>query len=184
METITVNKLMVPLSEYSTVSEDDTLYDAVQVLKKAQKNYEPGKHRHRAVLVHDGNNRVVGKLGQIEILKALEPKYAKIGDLNNLSRAGFSPDFLKDMMEKYALWDQPINIICDKASRVKVKDIMHTPAPGEFIEEGAALGEVIHNMLMGMHHSLLVTRKSEIVGIVRLVDIFNFIGLEIDSCRI
>ena len=184
METITVNKLMVPLSEYSTVSEDDTLYDAVQVLKKAQKNYDPDMHRHRAVLVRDSSNRIVGKLGQIEILKALEPKYARMGDVNKLSRAGFSPDFLKDMMEKYALWDQPINIICDKASGVKVKDIMHTPEPGEFIQESATLGEVIHNMLLGMHHSLLVTSESDIVGIVRLVDIFNFIGLEIDSCRI
>ena len=53
METVTVNELMVPLSEYATVSEDAILYDAVQVLKKAQNNYDPEKNRHRAVLVHD-----------------------------------------------------------------------------------------------------------------------------------
>jgi predicted transcriptional regulator len=184
VKTVAVKELMVPLSEYATVSENDMLYDAVQVLKKAQNNYDPEKHRHRAVLVQDANNNVVGKLGQIEILKALEPKYAEIGDLNTLSRAGFSPSFLKAMIEKFALWDKPLDVICDKASRVKVKDIMHTPTPGEYIQEDATLGQLIHQILMGRHQSLLVTRGSEIVGIVRLVDVFNRIGIEIDRCKI
>ena len=88
------------------------------------------------------------------------------------------------MIEKFAPWDKPLNVICDKASRVKVKDIMHSPSPGEYIREDSTLGEVIHQMLLGQHQSLLVARDSEIVGIVRLVDVFNRISTEIDSCTI
>jgi hypothetical protein len=40
----------------------------------------------------------VGKLSQWDVLKALEPKYRNIEDLEKVSRTGFSPDFLKSML--------------------------------------------------------------------------------------
>ena len=38
MKSYTVKELMVPLSEYATVSEDATLYEAVLSLEEAQEN--------------------------------------------------------------------------------------------------------------------------------------------------
>ena len=73
MKTIAVKDLMVPLAEYATVSEEATLYDAVLALEKAQEAFDPKKQRHRAVLVFDKKNRIVGKLGQPDILRALGP---------------------------------------------------------------------------------------------------------------
>jgi CBS domain containing-hemolysin-like protein len=46
-----VKDLMVPLSEYATVSEDATLSDAVAALKQSQADYDRTKYRHRAILV-------------------------------------------------------------------------------------------------------------------------------------
>ena len=184
MKTLTVQELMVPLSEYTTVSEEATLYDAVLALEKAQQSFDPKKHRHRAVLVYDKKHRVVGKLGQMDILKTLEPKYAEMGDLVPLSRAGFSPEFLKSMIEKFALWDKPLTDICSKAAGLKVKDIMYTPTKGEYVEEDASLGEAIHQLVMGHHQSLLVTRGKKIVGILRLVDVFGRICEAMKTCRL
>lgn len=184
MKTLTVQELMVPLSEYTTVSEEATLYDAVLALEKAQQTFDPKKHRHRAVLVYDKQNKVVGKLGQLDILKTLEPKYAEMGDLGPLSRAGFSPEFLKSMIEKFALWDKPLSDICSKAAGLKVKDIMYTPTEGEYVEESASLGEAIHQLVMGHHQSLLVTRRKEIVGILRLVDVFRRVLEAMKTCEL
>ena len=39
MKKFTVAMLMVPLSEYATVFEDATLYDAVMALEKAQEKF-------------------------------------------------------------------------------------------------------------------------------------------------
>ena len=184
MKTITVRVLMVPLAEYATVSEEATLYDAVLALEKAQEAFDPKKQRHRAVLVFDKKNKIVGKLGQLDILKALEPRYAEMGDLGTLSRTGFSPQFLRSMIQKFALWDESLRDVCSKAARLKVKDIMYTPTEGEYVEESASLGEAIHQLVMGHHQSLLVTRGEEIVGILRLVDVFKDICDTMKTCEL
>jgi CBS domain-containing protein len=184
VKTITVRVLMVPLAEYATVSEEATLYDAVLALEKAQEAFDPKKQRHRAVLVFDKKNKIVGKLGQLDILKALEPRYAEMGDLGTLSRTGFSPQFLRSMIQKFALWDESLRDVCSKAARLKVKDIMYTPTEGEYVEESASLGEAIHQLVMGHHQSLLVTREEEIVGILRLADVFKEICDTMKTCEL
>ena len=78
MKNYTVSDLMVPLSEYATVSEDATLCDAILALEKAQEEFDQTRYRHRAILVFDKNNRIVGKISQLDALKALEPKYAEL----------------------------------------------------------------------------------------------------------
>ena len=51
MKNYKVQDLMVPLSEYATVTEKATLYDAVNALEKAQEDFDHTRYRHRAVLV-------------------------------------------------------------------------------------------------------------------------------------
>lgn len=173
MEDMIVKDLMVPLEEYATVSEDATIFEAVIALEKAQEEIDLTKYKfkHRAVLVLDKNNKVVGKLSQFDALRALEPKYTGMGDLRSMSRTGFSPEFLKAMVDDHALWDEPPEDLCRKAMNRKVRDFMHTPTEGEYIKEDAHMREAVHLLVMGQHHSLLVTRDGEIVGILRLVDV-------------
>ena len=64
METLTVKDLMVPLSRYATVSEEATLGEAVKSLKMAQKEFDQTRDKHRAILITDKDNRIVGKLSQ------------------------------------------------------------------------------------------------------------------------
>jgi len=173
MEDMTVKDLMVPLEEYATVSEDATLYEALMALEKAQEELDMTKYKyqHRAVLVYDKDKKIVGKMSQFDALRALEPKYTDMGDSRSISRAGFSPDFLKDMLDKQSLWSETPEDICRKAADRKVKDHMSTLTEGEYIDENAYMREAVHQLVMGHHHSLLVTREGKIVGILRLTDV-------------
>ncbi|MDZ7697985.1 MAG: CBS domain-containing protein [Deltaproteobacteria bacterium] len=67
MKTILVSDLMVPLAEYATVSEEATLYEAAMALEEAQNRLDRDKYLylHRAVLVYDKNNKIVGKVSQV-----------------------------------------------------------------------------------------------------------------------
>ena len=58
------------------------------------------------------------------------------------------------------------------------------PTEGEYIDESASLGEAIHQLVMGRHQSLLVTREKDIVGILRLTDVFKYIFQTLKSCEI
>ncbi|MFO7738355.1 MAG: CBS domain-containing protein [Desulfatiglandaceae bacterium] len=174
MEITTVKDLMVPLEEYVTVSEEATLFEAVMALEKAQEHLDRKRYHylHRAVLVYDKNKKIVGKVSQLDALRALEPKYGALHDDESLSRTGFSPQFLKSMLEKYALWDKPLKDVCGKAAKLKVKTFMYAPTEGEYIQESASLEAAMHLLVMGRHQSLLVNRGDDIVGILRLTDVF------------
>jgi len=178
MKKITVKDLMVPLEEYATVSENATLYDAIAALEKAQINFDKAERQytHRAVLVFNDINKIVGKLSQLDVLKALEPKYLDIteaGQPGRIATSGFSASFLKSMLENHSLLDKPIEEICKKAAGLKAKDCMHIPAIGEFVKETDSLSAAIHQLVMGYHQSLLVTDDENITGILRLTDVFR-----------
>jgi CBS-domain-containing membrane protein len=177
METVMVGDLMVPLEEYATVSEDATLFDAVMALEKAQERLDRESYHylHRAILVLDKNKRVIGKVSQLDALRTLEPKYAEMGDWGTLSRAGFSPQFMKSMVSQYALLTGPLEDICKRAAKTPVKEFMYTPREGEYIDKGAYLNQAIHQFVMGHHQSLLVTKDQDIVGVLRLTDVFKHV---------
>lgn len=188
METKIVKDLMVPLSEYATVSEDATLHEAVLELKKAQAEFDQTLDRHRAILVYNKKNNIVGKVSQLDVLQALEPKYEQMGDSSQLSRLGlsrygFSPKFMKTLMTQFNLWDKSLEESCRIAGKRKVKQIMYTPTEGEIVEDNATLAVAIHQLLLGHHQSLLVTRKKEIVGILRLTDVFREVSQLFESIK-
>ena len=186
MELITVQDLMVPLDEYATVDENASLFDAVQVLEKAKEKVEMNTraYMHRAILVLDKNRKVVGKISQLDILRALEPKYEEFGDTRSLSKAGFSPEFIMSMMERYALCAKPFTEMCKIAATKQVRNFMYTPSAGEYVEADNSLCEAIHMLVVGQHQSLLVTRDKEIIGILRLTDVFMTVYQTMEtSCR-
>ncbi|UCF94035.1 MAG: CBS domain-containing protein [Desulfobacterales bacterium] len=184
MKSIRIGDVMLPLREYATVSQEATLYDAVRALEAAQENFDVSRDRHRAILAYDENRRIVGKLSQLDVLRALEPKYQKLGDLKTAQRFGFSRNFMSSMLSYYGLWQTPLEDICRKAAELRVKDIMYTPSEGEFVEADATLDLAIHQLVMGHHQSLLVTRDNEIVGILRLTDVFQRICSLIKVCKL
>ncbi len=172
MKNKTVKDLMVPLTEYATVSEGATLYEAILALEKAQEAFDQTRYPHRAVLVYDEKKRIVGKVSQLDIIRALEPKYEAAGISKSFPRFGLSPQFQKTMLEQLRLWNKPMEILCRQARQLKVGQFMYTPAAGEFIKKSASMDEAIHQLIMGHHQSLLVTEAGEIVGILRLADVF------------
>jgi CBS domain-containing protein len=179
-----VKDLMVPLSEYATVTEDATLFEAVASLEEAQEKFEDKhtRYRHRAILILDKDGEVIGKLSQLDVLKALEPKYRDMAQGEGSHRYGFSKDFMESTFEDYHLFANPLDDICRKAGEQNVKKFMHTPTEGEYVSEDASLDVAIHQLIMGHHQSLLVTRGKKIEGILRLTDVFAAVFHKMKAC--
>jgi CBS domain-containing protein len=184
VKTYPVKDLMVPLSEYATVSETATLYEAVLALEEAQEKYEDKhtRYSHRAMLILDKSGQVVGKLSQLDVLKALEPKYKKMLEGKGLQRYGFTKEFEKSILEDYHLFAGPLEDICRRAGEQNVKEFMYTPTEGEYVSEDASLDVAIHQFIIGRHQSLLVTRNDKIVGVLRLTDVFAAVYHNMKAC--
>ncbi|MCP4114872.1 MAG: CBS domain-containing protein [Desulfobacteraceae bacterium] len=174
---------MVSLSKYATVTEDASLYDAVLALKKAQKEFNNSKYPHRAVIILDKDNQAVGKVSQLDVLKALEPKYQEMQDRSGLAKYGFSRKFMQSLLTHHHLWDGPLDDVCLKGAAIPVSTFMETPSDGEFIEADANLDEAIHQMVLGYHQSLLVMKNGAITGILRLTDVFDAFSKIIEQCE-
>ncbi len=182
MKSIQVKEMMVPLKDYATVYENATLYDAVLALEAAQAEFDQSRYRHRAILVFNSKNKIVGKISQLDLLKALEPKYDKILNTSALSRTGYSLDYIESL-SKSGLWSKPLDDICRKAASQEVKNFMYTPSKDEFVREDAELNEAVHRLIVGQHHSLLVTRDGDIVGVLRLTDVFKMVCERVKACK-
>lgn len=172
MKTYRVMDLMVPLSEYATVPVGTTLYDAILALEKVQMEYDHTKYRHRGVLVLDKHKQVIGKLGQLDVLRALEPATKDEEALLNLDQFGFSRGFIRDLRKQRRMENTSLEEMCRNAAKLKVEDFMQATEEGEYIEARSLLDLAINQMLLGHHLSLLVTRDQKIVGILRLSDVF------------
>ena len=107
-----VRDLMVPIDEYPAVSEQATLVEAIRVFNAAQKNLAPGRQPYRAVLVRDDQNRVVGKLGQMAFLRALEPRRNLLKNVQGLDRAGVNAGYIDSIMANYRLFEETFSDMC------------------------------------------------------------------------
>ncbi|MDP8240209.1 MAG: CBS domain-containing protein [Candidatus Hatepunaea meridiana] len=166
-----IKDIMLPPNEYVVVSEEATLEEAIRALDLIQGNLPPGRQHHREVLIRNHNGEIVGKLGHHGFLAALEPKYGFLGDVQRLSRAGVSTEFMSKMMDDLGFWEGKMEITCKHACNIKIKKVM-IPIE-ESIDENSSLTEAIHRMMMWQILSIIVKRDNQVVGVLRLSDIFS-----------
>ena len=167
-----VKDLMVPISEYATVPETATLYEAVLALEKAQEAYQESRYSHRAVLILNKEKRVIGKLSQMDFLRALEPRDANLDQIRKFKQFGFTRKAVALQQEEYLKNSPPILDVYSKAAKLKVTDLMQRPTEGEYVNENTSLDMALHQLTAGSNLSLLVTRNKDIVGVLRLADVF------------
>lgn len=184
METAKVKDFMVPAEKYPSVGEEATLYDVLAVLTRSSGESCEKAMPYRAVFVKDKNGRILGKLGYLDVMRALEPRYAEMGDIGKLAGHGLSAAFVGSMLDKYELWKLPLTDLCRKASEVKAGRLVASPPDGEIIDAGASLNRAVHQFVVTHLQSLLVVSNNEIVGILRSYDVFLEVAARISACKL
>jgi len=176
-----VKDLMVPIDEYPVVPIEATLLDVVNALYEAQISGPPDRESPRAVLVMDDQKRIVGKIGHLLVLKALESQQHVKCTINALTSGGVGQEFVEWMVENLRFWQEDIPALCRRVRNMPVKEAM-LPVR-ESIDAESSLGEAIHGFVAWQTLSLLVTRQGEIVGILRLADLYHAVGAEIRNIQ-
>jgi len=169
VEAKTVRELMVPIEMCAVVSQDATLLDAVIAIEKAQERRDRKRQPLRAVLVVDSAGDIVGKLGQLAFLKALQPRRDILKDTSKLASAGVSEQFMSSVMDNYRFFQDNMADLCRRASRQRVRDHMHPVS--EHIDETASLGEAMAKIIEWECLSAPVVRGQRVIGLLRLSDL-------------
>ena len=184
MKSKSLKELMIPLEEYATVNQEATLLDAVGALEQSWGKVRAGKFKHRAVLVLDNSGDVVGKISHWDLLQALEPKYRNIAEFDRLTHFGLNPDFMKSMVDKEELWQDPWEFMCSRTAHLVVKNVMRSLGPDDFVDEEDTLAHAVHLLVMGRKLSVLVRRGNKVVGILRIVDVCDSVCEMVKTCEI
>jgi predicted transcriptional regulator len=170
-----VKDLMVPISEYSTIPEGSTLFEAVVALENAKVEHGRPVYSHWMVLIMGKNKKVIGKLSQLDILRSLAPRDKFTDKLDEMGKFGFSSHFIATMREEHRMRKASLKEFYTQPETLymKVEDFMKSIAENEFVDENTSLDAATHMMFMKNRLSLLVTKEDRIVGVLRLSDVFS-----------
>lgn len=173
MATNTVKSMMVPVEKFPRISQEVTFSEAVLALEKAQEDFIAGKQEQRILLVYDNeNNKIVGKLTPIDVIRGLEPNYGKLVDTQSSIVRGF--DWLiSSMREQMQQISAPWDDLCTKVKDVRVKEFLRKPGPSQVVQTEDSMNEALHRYILGGHDSLFVMDGQKLVGVLRFSDVYR-----------
>ena len=156
--------IMVPLQEYTMVSAEDSVKDAILKLKASfasklstSRLMETG---HRSVLVMDDKNIVQGILAIRDLLELILPSYLTAPKPSMADSIQYSPMFWQGMFIKEL----------KQKSEIRIRDVM-SPAPLT-IEGTASLMEAAYMMMKFNARRLVVKTAGKVIGVIREQDLF------------
>jgi hypothetical protein len=166
-----ITHLVVPLDEYAVVSHRATLREAMATLARVQETTGNDRKPPQAVLVRDDNGRVIGKVGQLAFLKALQAGYRRPRQFEELHRAGVSSEQISSIIEHSKFLHDSFDDLCLHARSIPVTDAMDPVT--ESVEETALLSAALQKIVARQMLSILVARQGEVVGLLRAVDLVD-----------
>ena len=159
-----VKAVMIPIEDYTTLTEESTVREAIEKLRASfspslstNKIMETG---HRSLLVIDKNGKMLGILTIIDLLKALMPAYLSAAKPSMADSIHYSPMFWSGMFTR------EVQSLASK----KIKTLM-SPAP-LVIDANANLMEAVDMMVIKKKRRLAVMDTGKVVGVVREQDLF------------
>jgi len=179
-----VKDLTVPIGKFPLISETATFAGAVMALERAQEEFLTGKREQRILLVCDGDNKIVGKLSPIDVVRGLEPDFDSVVDptASGFISTGYVIDSMKDLS---LLWAKPLDDLCRTAKDIRIKDFIRHPGPSQVIEAEDSLNMAFHRFVIFRHDSLFVMDNGKLSGLLRFSDVYREIARRIkDVCGV
>lgn len=167
-----VDQRMIPIGNYSTVSKDATLKDAVLSLRKSYCEMETGMCTEagpRTILVIDENKRLVGILDFRSFLRTLIPELT--GGLSaKLAALGVTMTFAQADAPALDESKSGFSARVIKNAETRVRDIM-LKTKGT-IDADASLMDALKVIYRNKITILPVYRDDTLVGVIRDTDLF------------
>ncbi|MDI6796723.1 MAG: response regulator [Desulfatibacillaceae bacterium] len=158
-----VGEVMVPITVYSTLSEDATASEAVSLLKHSfaapeatAQLTDPG---HLSLLVLDRAGKMQGMLTIEDLLLALLPPYLSAPKPSLADTIVYSPMF----------WKGVFTLQAASLSKIPIREIMSPPP--QAIEYDANLMEAVWMITQNKARWLAVMKKGELAGVLRERDL-------------
>jgi CheY-like chemotaxis protein len=159
-----VRDVMIPISDYTTVTEEQSVGEAIRKLRESfsvavytSRIMETG---HRSIVVFDRQGKVKGMLAIVDLLQAVMPAYLSAPKPSMADSIQYSPMF----------WRGAFTREVKQLAKRKVGEIM-SPAPLTINDE-ANLMEAAYLMVTQKVRRMVVMHGRDVAGVIREQDLF------------
>jgi predicted transcriptional regulator len=161
--------IMIPLDSYPHIPHWFTLRQAMAEIENTIIEIDDQKSLPRIVLVFDEKYNLMGMVRRRDILRGLQPDYvsSKSGDSKKLFNVEVDPNLME------MSYDILIKNIKDRAEQPVSKVMIPITKTVEYEDH---IMKVVHEMVTYNLSLLPVLCVSEVVGVVRSVDVFHEIA--------
>ncbi len=160
----TVEEVMIPLADYTTINDDQTVAEGIAELKKS---FTPQIHTsrimetgHRSLLIFDKAGELKGILSIMDLLEGIMPGYLSAPKPSTADSLQYSPMFWTGMFTREA----------QNLATTAVGDLM-SPTPPT-IDATANLMEASYMMVHNRCRRMIVVQDGKVVGVIREQDLF------------
>ena len=129
---------MIPIRDYKTIRQDQTLFDAFQIINAADSKDQTV---HPGLIVVDDDGNFMVKFTMLDIFRPLEPKYK---NMDMIYFGALTKEFVEKVIKDFDLWLEPMKILCERGAHIKISEIMHSPEDVEYMQETDSLEKELH----------------------------------------
>ena len=162
-----IREVMVPVDQYPSVRDTDTLGQAIAVISAAELDMEGRVSQPRLLLVFDAIDVLVGYARRRDIMRGLEPQFL-VNQPLKYRKMDFAVPADPNLSE--LPYDRTVSRIRQQANR-PVSDVM-LPIP-TIIDADDHLMKAIHEMVTMNLYLIPVIHEKKLVGVVRSVDMIH-----------
>lgn len=161
-----VRDIMVPITTFSTIHEDKTVVEAIEIIEKSFHTLltttKIRESVHRSILVLNKNDEVIGVLSFTDILQGLYPPYMRLlEDRPSLAHTiSIAPPSYRGLF----------TVMARDLAKKKVSELMSEAPP--VIDANDNLMEAVNKLLEFKVRRLLVLEGGKCIGVIREQDLF------------
>lgn len=163
-----VRDIFTPLGDFPHIHQTATVREAFALLHL---QHTSGGWRYRHLMVFDDRETLMGIISLRDLLRALMPQYLK----TNLASQYSGP--LPDDASLSVIWQQSFQAQCEYLAEAKISAYMTTVL--DTVQADAPLTRAAYLMVAHRVDMLPVLEGDRVVGVVRIVDIFNQAAAEV-----
>lgn len=166
-------EIMIPLDDYTMISDNSTVRDAIAALKKAMSEFVATNKLmdtgHRSVVVTNSDGSVAGILNPLNLINAIRPAYLTAP----------KPSMADSLQYSAMFWEGLFTSRVKEIMNKPVRELMSETLP--IISFNANLMDVANNMVTIPARRMVIQKDGKDIGIVREQELFYEIARIISS---
>lgn len=169
LDDLKVRDIYIPMQNYPHIPVTATICDAIKLMHSSQTE----AHKYRTILVHDNEEHLVGHLSLRDLLRAIGPRYLRKAGPSVKGNQPFEM-IPQDFAALSLIWQEGFTSKIQEEAQNPVTNYLtlfeHT------VKLDDPFAKCAYLLLIEDLHIIPVVEDEKVVGVVRLVDVFENIA--------